>query len=242
MPVPRADVLLAPLHVPPAYAAVVERVRRSIALGVVLPGEKLPSERTLAESLGVSRVTIREALRVLQGEGLIVTRRGGAGGAVVTPRDTSIEQLRDEFRRTRAQIDHVFEYRLAVEGMAARLAAERRTDADLQRLAECQEALSASEVVDDFRRADSAFHLTIAEASGNPLLRQSIEDARAAAFEWLDIRSFTLLRESSAAGHAAVVAAIELHSGAAAEEAMAAHIHQAHAEVVAALGDEQPVA
>lgn len=233
-------VLLTPLHVPPAYAAVVDRVRRSIALGVVLPGEKLPSERALAEGLGVSRVTVREALRVLQGEGLIVTRRGGSGGTVVTPRQTSIEQLREEFRRTRPQIDHVFEYRLAVETMAARLAAERREEADLRRLAACQEQLLASTDVDDFRRADSAFHLTIADASGNPMLRQSIEDARAATFEWFDIRTFTVLRESSAAGHDAVIAAMELRSGAAAAEAMAAHLSQAHAEVLAALEDEQP--
>lgn len=232
------DVLLAPLRVPPAYEAVVARLRRSIALGVVLPGEKLPSERTLAERLGVSRVTVREALRVLQGEGLIVTRRGGTGGAVVTARDISPEQLRRELRQTRSQIDEAFEFRLAVETMAARLAAERHSAGDLEQLAACQEALLASAGVDDFRRADSAFHLAVADASGNAMLRHAIEDARAAAFEWSDLHPFQVLRESSAAGHAAVTAAIESGDAGAAADAMAEHLSQAHREILSILADE----
>src|SRR3954453_15053226 len=103
-----ADDLLTPVEVAPAYAAVVDRLRRSIALGVVAPGEKLPPERTLADGLGVSRLTVREALRVLQGEGLIVTKRGGSGGAVVTSREVTAEEIRAEVRRTRPQIDEVF--------------------------------------------------------------------------------------------------------------------------------------
>ena len=229
------DVLLAPLKVPPAYDAVVHRLRRAIALGIVLPGEKLPPERTLAESLGVSRVTIREALRVLQGERLIVTKRGGSGGAVVTARDLTFEQLRE----SRAQIREVFEFRLAVEGMAARLAAERRDDADLLHLAESQTALLASSGIGDFRRADSEFHLAVADASRNPMLRASIEDARAATFEWFDVRPFRVLRETSAEGHAAVIAAIDDHCGDGAASAIVEHLHEAHGEVLAAL-DDQP--
>lgn len=231
------DVLFAPLDIPPAYAAVVDRLRRSIALGIVLPGEKLPPERTMAENLGVSRVTVREALRVLQGEGVIVTKRGGAGGAIVTSRDVSIEQIRSEYRRTRPQIDEVFEFRLAVETTAARLAAERRTDAGLHQLTECQDALLASDGIGGFRRADSAFHLAVADASGNAMLRQSIEDARAATFDSMDVHPFRVLRESSAAGHAAVIKAIDRGRADAAAAAMAEHLHQAHAEVLSVLFD-----
>ena len=73
------EFLMRPLVTPSAYAAVVERIRRALALGVLLPGERLPAERALAEELGVSRVTVREALRVLQGEGLLVTKRDSGG-------------------------------------------------------------------------------------------------------------------------------------------------------------------
>lgn len=220
--------LLEPLDIPAAHAAVAQRLRRSIALGVVLPGERLPSERTLAERLGVSRVTVREALRVLQGEGLIVTRRGGNGGAVVTPCERS---------PLRGQLDEVFEFRLAVETMAARLAAERRGEEALDRLRACQQALLASGDVGTFRRADSAFHLAVAGASGNPMLRRAIEDARAIAFDVLDAHPFRVRRESSARGHAAIVAAIGERDDEGAAAAMSAHLRLAHSEVRAALAE-----
>jgi DNA-binding FadR family transcriptional regulator len=227
--------LLAPVQVAPAYAAVLDRLRRSIALGVVLPGEKLPPERTLAEGLGVSRLTVREALRVLQGEGLIVTKRGGGGGAVITSRTVSEAEIRDEVRRTRPQIDEVFDYRLAVETMAARLAAERRTDDDVTELVGYQEALLSSPDAGAFRQADSGFHLAVADASGNAMLRASIEDARAAAFSSLDTRPFEPLRRSSAAGHGAVVEAIRRRDGETAGRAMGEHLHRARREVLAVL-------
>jgi DNA-binding FadR family transcriptional regulator len=233
-----AEDLLTPVEVAPAYTAVLDRLRRSIALGLVLPGEKLPPERTLADGLGVSRLTVREALRVLQGEGLIVTKRGGSGGAVVTSREVTAEEIRAEVRRTRPQIDEVFDYRLAVETATASLAAQRRSRADLDRLAGCQKALLASADAGAFRQADSAFHLTVADASANAMLRRSIEDARAAAFSSLDTRPFRPLRESSAAGHGAVVDAIESQDPAAAAEAMTEHLRQARREVLAVLMED----
>jgi DNA-binding FadR family transcriptional regulator len=227
------DILLAPLHTPPAYAAVVDRLRRAIALGVVLPGERLPSERTLAESLEVSRVTVREALRVLQGEGLLLTKRG-SNGTVVAAGATGLNRIGEEYR---AEVGEVFEYRLAVETMAARLAAQRGTEDNIARLLLCQESLAASSDVDSFRRADSEFHLTVASMSGNKMLRQSVEDARAAAFSWLDLRKFRVFHESSIRGHAAIINAISRHDSDEAAAAMAAHIGQAHDEVLAALAD-----
>lgn len=232
--------LMSSVDLAPAYAAVVERLRRSIALGVVLPGEKLPPERTLAESLGVSRVTLREALRVLQGQGLIVTRRGSGGGATIAVRSASIEDAREELRRTRPQIDEVFDYRLAVETMAARLAAERRTKAEISRLQTCQDSLLDSADVGAFRRADSAFHLAVADASRNTMLRRSIEDARAAAFRTLDARPFRPLRTSSANGHAAVIVAVVGSDRDGAADAMAEHLRQARREVLGVLLNGQP--
>lgn len=233
-----SDILLSPVDVPPAYAAVVDRLRRVVALGLVLPGERLPSERTLAETFAVSRVTVREALRVLQGEGLIVTKRGGNGGAVVTSRQVSIEQIHQELRRARPELDRLFEFRIAVETMAARLAAERCDETQMQRLADSQDALRASDDVGEFRRADSAFHLTVADASGNPMLCRAIEDARASMFNSFDVLPFRVLRETTAQGHGAVIAACKARDASAAADAMTAHLQQAHEEVVHALFDE----
>ena len=227
-------ILLAPLHTPPAYAAVVDRLRRAIALGVVLPGDRLPPERTLSERLGVSRVTVREALRILQGEGVLITRRG-SGGTVVSAAARGGKSFGGDYV---AEVTQVFEFRVAVESTAARLAAERSGVHDLDLLEECQLKLRASTDVDTFRRADSEFHLSVARMSHNAMLERSIEDARAAAFSWLDRRQFTVFHDSSIRGHAAIIDAIAHGDGTAAAAAMTAHIEEARGEVLEALGSE----
>lgn len=226
----RDDILLAPLHTPPAYAAVVDRVRRALALGVLLPGDRLPSERTLAAELGVSRVTVREALRVLQGEGLLVTRRG-SGGTVVSSTARDIGRVSETME---TDVAEVFEFRVAVECMTARLAAVRSAG-EVTALLDCQDALAASTDIHAFRRADSEFHLTVARMSENTMLQRSTEDARAAAFSWLDLREFTVYHDSSIRGHAAIIAAISRSDGDAAANAMNDHLIAARGEVLAAL-------
>jgi GntR family transcriptional repressor for pyruvate dehydrogenase complex len=226
------DFLLRPLDAPPAYAAVVDRVRRAVALGALLPGDRLPPERVLAEGLQVSRVTVREALRVLQGEGLLITKRGSSG-TIVSPSVTGFD-LEDDYDQ---KIAEVFELRLAVETMAAQLAAERGALDDISALDSCQEALELSSDVHTFRRADSKFHLTVARMSGNAMLRQAIEDARASVFSRLDRLNFAVIYESSIRGHAAVIHAIKARDPMAAAAAMAAHIEEARDEVIAVFAD-----
>ena len=215
-----------PVRLLAAHEVVADRLRRSIALGEVVAGERLPAERTLAASLGVSRPTVREALRVLQEEGALVTRRGPAGGAFVTGRPRGLELTR---------VVEIFEYRLAVEAAAAHLAAERRSEDDLARLAGCGRALRASGDAGAFRRADSAFHLAVADASANAMLRASIEDARAAMFDSFDTHPFRVLRDATARGHDAVALAIEAGDGDGAATAMAEHLRDARDEVLAVL-------
>lgn len=227
------DFLLRPVDTPPAYAAVVERVRRAVALGVLLPGERLPAERALAEGLGVSRVTVREALRVLQGEGLLTTRRGSTG-TVVSPTAAALDSAVGDEEYAR-RLGDVFELRLAVEAMGAGLAAQRGTPDDLAVLDSCQQALTASADVHAFRRADSEFHLALARMSGNALLVQVTEDLRAAAFARLDRDDLAVIHESTIRGHAAVIAAVRARDAAAASVAMTAHVEEARREVEAAL-------
>jgi len=226
---------LQPVRAQPAHVLVAERLRRSIALGEVLPGERLPAERTLARDLSVSRLTVREALRVLQAEGVIVTRRGGAGGAFVTERTPSVARLRAALAKRRPSVEEIFEFRLSVETAAARLAALRRTDEDVAALAGQVRALEESDGAGAFRRADSAFHLAVAEASANPMLARATADARAALFEAFDVLPFQVRRDTSAAGHAAIVEAVRARDGEAAAAAMAEHLRRARDEVLAVL-------
>lgn len=136
---------------------VVDALREQIVEGELTPGQRLV-ERDLADALEVSRITLREALQQLASEGLVTVapRRG----AVVAP-------------LTADDVVHVFEVRLALEGLAARAAADRRTDADLARLRELLDAARRANEADDqgeVARLNTEFHLEVVRASGNPLL------------------------------------------------------------------------
>src|SRR5215469_4158046 len=111
----------------PAHQVVTERLRHAIHIGTYLPGDKLPPERKLAQQLGVARMTVREAIRVLRAEGYVASQRGPAGGIIVLDQSGDEMRLRQALRHRMAELDDDFEFRIAVEGAAARLAAQRRT-------------------------------------------------------------------------------------------------------------------
>jgi len=229
---------LAPIHVPAAYEHVAARLRRAIWLGELIPGERLPSEREMAEGFEVSRLTIREALRVLQGEGLIAIRRGNGGGSTITSKQVTAAQRHNELIEARHRLLEVHEIRLGIEPMAARLAAERATAEHIAQLEQKQLALVDSDDLASFRRADSAFHVAIAAASGNRLLERAVEDARSALFIVIDVHEFDLVKHTSAHAHGDIVQAIAGRKGERAATLMASHIEQAWAEISAVIDGE----
>jgi len=184
MPSPSDVRSLGPVAAIPAHELVLAQLRRSIHLGHFGAGDKLPPERELAKLLGVSRTTVREAVRVLEGEGLVEIRRGSSGGISVKPQSMG----RTELRRRMREFEEIIEFRLAVEPMAARLAAERRTKTDIAALDKAFEwvaalaATGAEGAVSDWVRADGEYHLAIARISRNRRLESAIEEARAGMF------------------------------------------------------------
>src|SRR5436305_3094125 len=169
MPPPSDARSLGPVAAVPAHELVLAQLRRSIHLGHFGAGDKLPPERELAKLLGVSRTTVREAVRVLEGEGLVEIKRGSSGGISVRPQSMG----RTELRRRLREFEEIIEFRLAVEPMAARLAAERRTKADVAALDRAFEwlaaiaATGAEGAVSDWVRADGEYHLLIARMARN---------------------------------------------------------------------------
>jgi len=231
-----ASVLIDPVRPTSACELVVEQLRRAIHLGRFLAGDKLPPERELAKQLGVSRTTVREAVKILEGEGLVRSKRGAAGGLSVLEQKISASSLRKTHSERLAAIADIFDYRLAIECAAARLAAARRDSGDLAaldtllgRMGELsvigQEAddVQAQAAVSQFMAVDSEFHLGIARAAHNPYLLAAIEEARAAMFSPVGA-VFRRLVENSNAYHEAIFAALQAGDGAAAESAMAAHL------------------
>lgn len=159
---------------PPAYQLLADELRAEIFAGRLQPGERLPPEPELCVRTGVSRSTVREALRLLASQHLIVTTRGVTGGSFVAHPDA--EQLSEALSTGLTLLTNsagvgladLLELRRAVEVPAAGLAAARRTDAHL---AEVAAALFDPDL-DDFDvmlAAHSLFHSAVAKATGNPL-------------------------------------------------------------------------
>jgi len=142
----------------------------------------LPPERELTESFGVGRSSIREALRMLESQGVISAANGGAlvVADAASPLNSSLRLLFTLDERT--GIHDLFELRRILDCEAAALAAERRTDKHLEEMGaaidEMDASLGTSGRADDFIDADLRFHLAVAEATGNRLLLHSMQAVR----------------------------------------------------------------
>jgi len=156
----------------PAYEQVVEQLRNLVINGDLRPGERLPSEADLAALFGVGRSTVREALRLLSSQGLVITRRGATGGTfVVSPdRDTICKYLEASLGLLagphRPGTDDLLEARMVLERPASRLAAIRHDDVQLSRI---KDTISTGPVANE-DMFQSHFHVAVLEASGNAML------------------------------------------------------------------------
>lgn len=166
------EVLLSPISQRGATEQIVRRLGEAIGSGVLKPGERLPAEADLARMLDVAPMTLRQALAALRDAGYITTVRGRTGGSFVSERPLdSAPLLADEEVPTSAELRNLTDWRRAISGEAAALAADRCTKA-LRRTLEAAEEDAARRTDDphDYRLADSALHVAIAEASGSARL------------------------------------------------------------------------
>ena len=159
-----------------AYEQVADQLRELIMAGELAQGERLPNEALLAREFGVSRATLREALRVLAAQNLIRTAKGAGGGSYVTL--PSVDHI-SAFLSSNINLltgnrdltlDELVEARMLLEIPAARLAAERRREEDLERL---RSSIPLDAVRIDTREEfvqNAEFHTTIIECCGNTLL------------------------------------------------------------------------
>lgn len=211
-----------------AHEYVAEQVQRHIALRLLAPGEALPSERELAAIFGVGRPTIQHALRVLEADGLVETRRGRHGGTFVSaPAEDAgaLDDLMTRLLRQRAELDEVLVYRRVIEPRVAREAARRRRREDLGAMARAIRAMAEAFSEADYMRGDTEFHLALARATRNRFLLRSIEDIRLALNDAISLlpESDTWHRRLSGE-HEAIVEAIRARDGEAAERAMDLHV------------------
>lgn len=231
-----SDLAIPELTVPKASDVLAAHLRKQILDGVLEAGVLLPVERVLAASAGLSRGTVREALRILQIEGLIEIRPGRAGGSIVRRPDLhSVGRSLDVFiRGRRIRLSTLLEVRDAIEPSAAALAAANHSDDDMETLrAESERLESAGDDVAEFLRRNLSWHLAIVRASGNELMfafMSGLSDAIYAgtAFEELNSKD---RRALTVAAHRKVLRAISDRDEDAAFRTMRAHVHAYHAAV-----------
>jgi GntR family transcriptional regulator, transcriptional repressor for pyruvate dehydrogenase complex len=159
--------LISPLAAAGRADEVVQRVSQAIQLGLFVDGEQLPPETDFAAQLGVSAMTLREALATLRQQGLVETRRGRTGGTFVRrPASPPIGALRDRLRTmTTSALRDLIDEQFAVSGAAAKLAAARASAVSVRRLVMLADQLATATSLAARIRADSRFHIEVAIAS-----------------------------------------------------------------------------
>ena len=231
-----------PLERRKIYEQVAEQLLAEIASGRLRPGDPLPRERELTESFGVGRSSIREALRMLESQGVIASANGGAlvVAEAANPINSSLRLVfsLDE----RAGMHDLYELRRILECEAAFLAAERRADEHLDAMdsavAEMEAALADERGGERFIDADLRFHLAVSEATGNRLVLHSMQAVR-------DIVRRALLTivliprspESAVVEHRAIRAAIADRDPDRARQEMRAHLVRVETDVEKGLGN-----
>ncbi|MET8168325.1 FCD domain-containing protein [Streptomyces sp. NPDC005329] len=205
----RLTPVLRPVRAGNGFEEALEQILQVVRLGLVPGGERLPAERDLAERLGISRVTLREVLKVLQDQGLVESRRGRYGGTFVLPRPDAGGE--DELRRRIAEVDveDVLRFREVLEvGAAGLCAAHGLDDEQAGRLREAL-ARTADAPLADYRRLDTMLHLTLAELSGSPSLTARYAAVRATVNDLLDCIPLLVRNlEHSQRQHMALVEAV----------------------------------
>jgi DNA-binding FadR family transcriptional regulator len=221
---PVSDALLRPVRGGNAFEDTVGRLLQTIRLGVIAPGQSLPSERELAARLQVSRDTVREAIKSLADAGYLVSRRGRYGGTFLAD-ELPIPGADGAQGITRAELDDALRLREILEVGAARMAAARTLTAAERELLWSRMADVRGADAADYRRLDSRLHLAIAELVGSPSLVPLVAENRMRVNRLLD--RIPLLSRNIAHSdeqHAAIVIAILAGDADGAEAAMRAHM------------------
>ncbi|MBB4660552.1 FadR/GntR family transcriptional regulator [Conexibacter arvalis] len=222
-----------------AHEYVAEQIRRQIGLHLIPVGGALPSERDLSTMFGVGRATIQAAIRLLEADRMVETRRGRHGGTFVIPHDEDAiakDYLLVRLRRDRERIEQALEYRGNVDRFAAALAAKHRTAEELERIRQAHERTAAAETDAEFMAHDTEFHLALARAAHNEFVYEAVEQMRLVLNDAIAaLPESSPWRRRTVKEHGAVLKAIEARRVDAAARAMARHANGTARSVAALL-------
>lgn len=232
--VARSSSIVAPMSAGEAGGSLrtrIERhVRELIETGAIAPGERLPTERELADRLGVSRVPIREAIRTLSAQGLIEVRE--RRGMFVAERDVeaTVDELTEALLRQRVAFDELFAVRQLLEPASARWAAEHATAEGIATLREIHARMARATHADPpdrdtIRWCDHELHLALATCSGNSLLRRVLASIQGLHTEHVaGARRLIGRADEALEDHRRIIDAVAAGDPDAAEAAMVEHL------------------
>ena len=217
-----------PIRTSQTFEETVERLLQAAKLGVINPGERLPSERELAASLGVARETLREALRSLVDAGYFESVRGRGGGTFMRRRPGPAQPSAPpgaSLPGISERLSHVLDLRRVLEVGAAELAATRELTPAVHTQLRWLLEESCAVSIEDYRPIDSRLHLAIAEAAGLPILAGYVADVRTDINDLLDaIPRLPVNIRNSNDQHRAVVEAVLDGDPLAARDSMTEHL------------------
>jgi len=206
-----------------------DRLRELIVSGSVKPGETLPSERELVATSGLSRGSVREALKILETEGLVEVRLGRAGGSRVTApkREGLVRSVETYLRANSIGLRELLDCRIAIEPMLARLCAINRTEQELEKLhALHRDFMETLTDVKRYRSLNFEWHRSIALASRNDPLIALMEaiSAPILAASGFERATSPRTRHNAVSAHQEILGAIERRDAEAAAKAMEWHL------------------
>ncbi len=187
---------------------VFEYLQSNLSSGAWKPGQRIPSERELCSTLGVSRVSVRSAIGKLKGMGLLESRQGG--GTFVSPKQTEDEVS-------------IFEFRHILECESAALAAMRASQAQITKLEEINQCMADADNNADIARYDLMFHLTLAQATNNPII-VSVMDAYKDAFFSMFEQNIAVLGKEGTESHERIIRSIQVRDSEGARQNMREHL------------------
>ncbi len=212
-------------------AVVLDRITNDIVAGRLAIGEALPAEGTLAQSFGVSRTVMREAMRTLRAHGLIRMSRGRRPQVKPPSLQDAVFAIDLLLRRNRASLTNLLEVRRPMESAIAAIAAWRANDEHVRQLEQSIDELTSAPDLPSRVEADSRFHRVLTEATGNPvfvLLLQALDallqESRAKTLNYSGV-------DQAVAGHLKIIAAIKDRDATAASQAMLDHLRSAAQDI-----------
>lgn len=223
------EILTSVVQVPRSSDILADAIRSQVVSGQLTHGEQLPTERDLMKQSGLSRGSVREALRILELEGFIRTRPGRYGGAFVhRPSEKELARALSTFAQgNRVTVHHIVTTRAAIAPTLAQLAAENRTEEELEALERATEDMRRSfHDVPRFLQHNSAWYSALAVASHNILLEAFLASISTLIDRSLRLNSMASddTRSLAMLAHRRIEEAIRASDGPAARRRMERHI------------------